>query len=633
MAFLIASLIMPVYLDISKRDWSCDKKAADIVFLLDTSASMWEQDFDKQVVFVEHIVNHLPVSERGVHVAVSSFGSDVSTHVFLNSYFDKNNLIDAISTIQYRGGRTKTQSAIRHARKVLFNTKHGGRDGVEQILIVITDGRSTDLVETAFEASMCRSLGMKLISVGVGHDVDEFELSYIASEHNGEKIVFSVDNFDSLYSVEDLITTTTCDVIQTEDSIMADAAVQENPTESQVRKYCGGKPADVYFVVDSSSSVRSTDYEKMLGFITEVIALFDLSPQMTRVGVVAYSDGIHPVITLDNDFGEDVLKQRIKDIQHYKGGTRTGSVLQYLRQQGFKRGYARENAAHVVILLTDGYSADASLTLQESKILKQMGTYIFAVGIGDQVDIHELQTVSSQPHDNFVFLMEDFNVLSAIKNVLAIKTCLDTTQVFPADSKNKVNQLQADSDYTDCSPGAPLDVLYVYDSYYIGKEHSELLENFISDMIISTTDSDIYAGLVSGACERPIEAPLEAYKDFGEIKPLLRRSQAEGIADLLKHVRIHGFTEKNGGRNGAKKKVILFIDGETKDVHSKMRLAVKRLKFRSDVDIVVVFMGKEPGRVVTSLVDNPVTEHLLQTDSVDTLHSVKHAFMQIMCKS
>lgn len=160
----------------------------------------------------------------------------------------------------------------------------------------------------------------------------------------------------------------------------------------------------------------------MLNFVTDVISLFD--HRQTRVGVVAFNDGIHPVVSLDNNFQESTLKQRVRSIEHYKGGTRTGSALQYLRQEGFKRGYARENVAHVVILLTDGFSADATLTTKESKILKQMGTYIFSVGIGDQVDELELQTISSQPHNNFVFLMEDFHVLSAIKNVLAIKTCL-----------------------------------------------------------------------------------------------------------------------------------------------------------------------------------------------------------------
>lgn len=192
-------------------EWSCDNKVADIVFLLDTSASIREEDFDKQVVFVEHIVNTLPVGETGVHVAVSTFGSDVATHFYLNSHYNKNNLLDAIGRIRYRGGKTDTGRAIKHARKVLYSEKHGGRNGVEQVLIVITDGYSTDFNDTLMEASMCRSLGIKLISIGVGFGTDEFELKNIASTHNGEKMVYTVDNFDSLYSIEDVITTTTCD--------------------------------------------------------------------------------------------------------------------------------------------------------------------------------------------------------------------------------------------------------------------------------------------------------------------------------------------------------------------------------------------------------------------------------------
>jgi collagen type VI alpha len=186
---------------------------------------------------------------------------------------------------------------------------------------------------------------------------------------------------------------------------------------------CNGKPADVYFVVDSSSSIRKTDYKKMLNFITDVIDLFDIASQSTRVGVVAYSDTVHPVMALDNKLSPKHLKQKIMNIRHFEGGTQAGSALRYLRREGLTRGLARESVAHVVILLTDGMSSDSKLTLEESKILKQRGTYLFAIGIGDQVDTQELEDLSSYPRQDFVFLMEDFQVLSAIKNLLAIKTC------------------------------------------------------------------------------------------------------------------------------------------------------------------------------------------------------------------
>ncbi|XP_045156317.2 collagen alpha-6(VI) chain-like [Mercenaria mercenaria] len=633
MLFLFTVLIKPVYMDKSLKDWSCKNKVADIVFLLDTSTSIWEEDFDKQIVFVEHIVNHLPIGENHVRVAVATFGSDVVTHFHLDDFFDKNNLLDAIGSIQHREGRTDTGSAIKHARTLMFAEKHGGRKNIEKIIVVITDGFSIDPFDTANEASICRSLGMKLISVGVGHGTDEFELKHIASEHEGKKMVFTVDDFVSLNTIEDVITKTTCDVIQTKGAVMADEAVIDRPNTAQVRKYCAGKPADVYFVVDSSSSIRRVDYKKMLNFITDVIDVFDIGPQSTRVGVVAFSDSVHAVIALDNNLRPDMLKQRIMNIEHYEGGTHTGSALRYLREQGFKRGYARENVAHVVILLTDGMSTDTKLTLEESKILKRRGTYLFVIGIGDQVDTKELQEISSNPHQDFVFLMEDFHVLTAIKNLLAVKTCLGiTAHTALAGGQDQSTELQADSDHVVCSPQKdPVDLLYVYDSQFVGKDHSNAIENFIFEMILATSDSNINAGLVSGACERPKNVPLSKYKNMKEIKHLLKRAQAEGVAALLKHVRVEGFSKQNGGREGAEKKVVLFIDGAVEDKHFKMRLAVKRLMFRSGVDLFVVSIGKDVSDAVSSLLDN--SENLIQTISTETLVSVKQKLTEKLCRN
>lgn len=134
---------------------------------------------------------------------------------------------------------------------------------------------------------------------------------------------------------------------------------------------------------------------------------------------------------------------------------------------------------------------------------------------------------------------------------------------------------------------------------------------------------------MSTACRRSTIAPLAAYKDLDEIRPLLELSQSKGIAALLRHVRLQGFSEQNGARLGAKRKVVLFIDGEINDVKLKMQLAVQRLKFRSDIDLIIVFIGKEPSKVVMSLIkDHNV---IVQSDSIQTIHTVKRSLLEKLC--
>ena len=44
-------------------------------------------------------------------------------------------------------------------------------------------------------------------------------------------------------------------------------------------------------------------------------------------------------------------------------------------------------------------------------------------GIGDQVDKTELQAIASKPASNYVFMIDNFDALTKIKEELAIKAC------------------------------------------------------------------------------------------------------------------------------------------------------------------------------------------------------------------
>lgn len=161
----------------------------------------------------------------------------------------------------------------------------------------------------------------------------------------------------------------------------------------------------------------------MLRFVSDVIELFDLGTNRTRVGIVVFSDGIHPIIHINNEFSRVELKRRIMEAPFLKGGTCTGSAIQFVRQQGFSREHMRRNVAHVAIVLTDGQSAQTSKTIAEAKRAHREGIYLFAIGIGDQIDRHELKAIASEPTEDFMFEMDNFDVLPSIKTILAIETC------------------------------------------------------------------------------------------------------------------------------------------------------------------------------------------------------------------
>ena len=56
---------------------------------------------------------------------------------------------------------------------------------------------------------------------------------------------------------------------------------------------CGDKPADIVFVLDSSSSVGATNFQKQLDFMAEFVKQFDIGPSDVVFGLVTFTAYAH----------------------------------------------------------------------------------------------------------------------------------------------------------------------------------------------------------------------------------------------------------------------------------------------------------------------------------------------------
>ena len=59
-------------------------------------------------------------------------------------------------------GGTTTYTALRYVRQYSFQPQHGGRFGVPQILVVMTDGQSSSPTNTKSEAATLHATGIKV---------------------------------------------------------------------------------------------------------------------------------------------------------------------------------------------------------------------------------------------------------------------------------------------------------------------------------------------------------------------------------------------------------------------------------------------------------------------------------------
>ena len=109
-------------------------------------------------------------------------------------------------------------------------------------------------------------------------------------------------------------------------------------------------------------------------------------------------------------------------IEYLTGGTNTGDAIKYVTKK-FSSQEARKGVAQIIITVTDGLSQAPAKTARAAAEAREDGIYMFAVGVGKYVDDQELKDISSNPDEDFVFSVDNFQALDSITQLMSTKTC------------------------------------------------------------------------------------------------------------------------------------------------------------------------------------------------------------------
>ena len=160
---------------------------ADIVFILDSSNSIWPPNFTKQLNFVTKLVKKFDIGQAPTQTRIGllTFGHKVWKKFDLRDKIDESEVIQAVTAINHdRGRTTNTADAIEFAMKNMFTSVAGSRKGVAQIAVVITDGRSQETRRTSKAARNVRSHLCVLYKNGECDGI--FETYYVSEMHETE---------------------------------------------------------------------------------------------------------------------------------------------------------------------------------------------------------------------------------------------------------------------------------------------------------------------------------------------------------------------------------------------------------------------------------------------------------------
>ena len=117
------------------------------------------------------------------------------------------------------------------------------------------------------------------------------------------------------------------------------------------------------------------------------------------------------------------LLAAISKISYHSGVTYTDKALAFVRQSSFTHAKgARDNATHLVIVITDGQSTSPTKTSTEAALLKNVpNTKVIAIGIGTGVRQTELDTIASD--SAHALTVANFDSLQTVKSELTFAAC------------------------------------------------------------------------------------------------------------------------------------------------------------------------------------------------------------------
>ncbi|XP_069119207.1 cartilage matrix protein-like [Argopecten irradians] len=402
----------------------CGDEPVDLAFLLDSSGSEGTRNFDQQRQFVSLIVNEFDITPTGTQVGLVTFATTAHTQFKLRQYPDKTSLLHAIQSVPYTDGETRTDLGLNMIEHNIFkgHSHHSGaRNGAKRFVVVLTDGRSNEEQLTISAASSLKHHVDEVFAIGIGHSVDKRELTAIATD-DGQH-VFNVKSFNDLDSIHGNIVKEICEHrIPPPTTTPLPTTVTTTPTTTTtVKPECGPKPADIVFVLDSSESEKQENFTKQINFVYNFAKRFEISPTNVQFSTVTFSSAIRNDFYLNTYNHRGEVLHAIQNLQYMGAGTNTSLALKFVRENSFLPAHGgRQNATHIVIVITDGQSADPTATAHEAAVLKKTVDKVFAIGIGDKLDTNELSTIASDHHP---LTVTNFDLLHTIQQSLENAAC------------------------------------------------------------------------------------------------------------------------------------------------------------------------------------------------------------------
>nr|XP_023967848.1 collagen alpha-3(VI) chain isoform X6 [Chrysemys picta bellii] len=536
--------------------------AADIIFLVDSSWSIGKEHFQLVREFLYDVVKSLAVGGNDFRFALVQFSGNPHTEFQLNTYHSTQDVLSHISNMPYLGGGNKTGKGLEYLIQNHLTKAAGSResDGVPQIIIVLTDGRSPD--DVALPSSVLKSADVNVFAVGV-QDAMEGELKEVVSEPRDTHL-FNLENITALQAIVGDLVASVCTSLTPE---MAGA-------KGVIKDVTAQESADLIFLIDGSNNIGSVNFPAIRDFLVNFIERLSVGTQEIQIGVVQYSDQPRTEFSLNRYSTKADVLNAVKALS-FLGGEEAniGAALESVVENHFTRaGGSRieEGVPQVLVLISGGESSD---DIREAVLaVKQASIFSFSIGVLN-ADSAELQQIATD--GSFAFTALDIRNLADLQELLlpniigvAQRLVLLNAPTFVTEVQNK------------------RDIIFLLDgSLNVGNAYFPFVRDFVVSLVngLDVGNDNVRVGLVQFSDTPTTEFFLNTFPNKADIITRLRQLFPKGGSVLntglaLDFVLTNHFTEAGGSRidDQVSKVLVLLVAGQSADAFKQASNALAR---------------------------------------------------------
>uniref|UniRef100_A0A4W3GCS6 Collagen type VI alpha 6 chain n=1 Tax=Callorhinchus milii TaxID=7868 RepID=A0A4W3GCS6_CALMI len=516
---------------------------ADIVFMVDGSTSINDENFEDVKAFLSTFVSGLDIGRDKIRIGLVQYSDNPNTEFLLKRFSSKQDILNYLQRLTQKRGGTNTRTALEFLQTQHFIPSAGSRktENIQQFAVLITDGGST--TEVVHAARQLKQGSVTTYVVGINVQ-DQKELQDISSKPT-EKYIYDVPSFNMLKALAANVLESVCMTIEAHNQAFA------------VRY------ADVVFLVDGSQNMGASGFQQIRNFIFRIVSQLDVSVDKFRIGLGQFGAKARTEFLLNTyqNIPEMINYIRSGRSFAFRGGQalRTGSAIDYLLRIFFTESAGsrkKEGVPQIAIIITSASSQDDVIV--PARALRNHGVKVISIGVRNS-ELTEMKKIAFLPNFPFVFQISAFSALVQL-----------------SDQKNII---------TVCQSASVADIVFLVDeSGSIGTVNFQLIRSFLYNFIdiLEVSPDYVHIGLAQYSNSPVAEFYLNRYQNKSDvldhIQSMTYRGGGRNTETALNFVRQTYFTDRSGSRAriGIPQLLIVITSGESEDKMGKAAATLRR---------------------------------------------------------